>query len=92
MWLLPMLVRLVFEPPKRRADVCFHIRIANYYGPITTTPIEEMRAHWEINTLGPLILFQAVAPLLNKSENPHVSAISSGAGSLGDYFPIQAAA
>lgn len=51
-----------------------------------------MRAHWEINTLGPLILFQAVAPLLNKSENPHVSAISSGAGSLGDYFPIQAAA
>lgn len=60
--------------------------ILNYYGPAETTTVEESRAHWETNTLGPLILFQAVASLLKKSKNPQFSVISTAAGRLAITF------
>ncbi|KAJ7829268.1 hypothetical protein B0H14DRAFT_2810290 [Mycena olivaceomarginata] len=33
--------------------------IANHYGPVATTPASQFRDHWEVNTLGPVVLFQA---------------------------------
>lgn len=58
--------------------------ISNYYGPGTTTPIKEFRDHLEVNTVGVVVLFQAVWPLLQKSADPKFVAISSGLASIGD--------
>lgn len=47
------------------------------------TPISELRQSFEINTLGPIKLFQAAYPLLKKSTNPKFVFISSSLGSIG---------
>ena len=52
---------------------------------VDTTP-QEMRDHFEVNVLGPLILFHAVLPLLNAASNPKFMATSSSVGSIGDAF------
>ena len=44
--------------------------------------LEEVRAVWETNVFGPLIVYQAVLPLLRKSKAARVVAVSSGMGSL----------
>ncbi|KAH7418082.1 hypothetical protein BKA64DRAFT_635229 [Cadophora sp. MPI-SDFR-AT-0126] len=56
--------------------------ISSYFGPARITPPEEMLSHYTVNTLGPLLLFQATAPLLDCGSNPKFVAISSGAGSI----------
>jgi len=68
--------------------------IANYYGPLATTPLSEFRDHWEVNTLGPVVLFQAAHTLLLASPTgaPIFAIISSAVGSIGAFFPIGAAA
>jgi len=66
--------------------------IVNYYGPIVTTPIDQLRDHFEVNTLGFIILFQAIWPLLEQSKDPKFVYISSPAGSIGAGLPIPAAA
>lgn len=43
--------------------------ILNYQGPLLTTPIKEIRDHYEVNVVSPLILFQALYPLLKKSKS-----------------------
>ena len=48
------------------------------------TPLSELRRSFEINTLGPIKLFQVTYPLLKKSENPKFIFISSSLGSIGD--------
>ncbi|KAI8815070.1 aflatoxin biosynthesis ketoreductase-like protein nor-1 [Cladochytrium replicatum] len=52
--------------------------------------VKSMREYWEVNTLGPLLLFQATWPLLQKGSHPKFIAISTLAGSIGalDSFPI----
>ena len=50
----------------------------------TTTPMDELRSSFEINTLGPIKLFQAAFPLLSKSTDPKFVFISSSLGSIGD--------
>lgn len=68
--------------------------ISNYYGSAVTTPIKEVRDHYEVNVLGPLILFQAFYPLLKKSKSgvPKFVVISSALGSIGSMEPIPATA
>ena len=56
--------------------------ISNYFGKARITPAEEMLSHYTVNTMGPLLLFQATAPLLDHGLNPKFVAISSGAGSI----------
>ncbi|KAG4440081.1 hypothetical protein IFR05_004424 [Cadophora sp. M221] len=56
--------------------------ISNYFGKARVTPAEEMLSHYTVNTLGPLLLFQATAPLLDHGSNPKFVTISSGAGSI----------
>ncbi|KAM0754912.1 NAD(P)-binding protein [Meredithblackwellia eburnea MCA 4105] len=68
--------------------------ISKYYGPLVSTPISELHDHFEINTFAPVVLFQAVHPLLSKSPSgaPQFHIISTGAASISQYFPIQAGA
>jgi norsolorinic acid ketoreductase len=56
--------------------------ISNYFGSARVTPPAEMLSHYTVNTLGPLLLFQATASLLDLGSNPRFVAISSGAGSI----------
>ncbi|KZP03547.1 aflatoxin biosynthesis ketoreductase-like protein nor-1, partial [Athelia psychrophila] len=62
--------------------------IGNYLGPAVTTPLHEMRAHFEVNTLGPLILFQATAALLEAAQDGKFFVMSTAAGSIGDMMPF----
>ncbi|EKG19293.1 Short-chain dehydrogenase/reductase SDR [Macrophomina phaseolina MS6] len=66
--------------------------IAKHYGPIATTPLDEMRDHFEVNTIGVVELFQAVAPFLERSENPKFVYVSSAVGSLTVAYPMPNAA
>ncbi|KAI5474690.1 short-chain dehydrogenase/reductase SDR family protein [Pseudohyphozyma bogoriensis] len=68
--------------------------ISQYYGPLQTTPINEFREHWEVNALGPVVLFQAVSKLLLQSptQAPYFGIVSTGAASIGNYFPLGASA
>jgi NAD(P)-dependent dehydrogenase (short-subunit alcohol dehydrogenase family) len=55
-------------------------------------PLASMREHFEVNTLGPLALFQAVYPLLKASTaSPKFIPVSSGIGSIayGSQLPVQ---
>ncbi|KAK0112937.1 hypothetical protein ONS95_014655 [Cadophora gregata] len=65
--------------------------ISNYFGPARDTPPEEMLSHYTVNTMGPLLLFQATASLLDLSSNPKFVTISSGAGSISgtDHLKVE---
>lgn len=59
------------------------------------TPVTEVRDHFEVNTIGPLILFQETWPLLQTASNPIFVAIAAGVGSIGESMvsiPIPATA
>lgn len=68
--------------------------ISNYYGPIISTPVHQLRDHLAINSIGPIILFQAVWPLLEQSNAPKFIYITSGVGSIksgaGSLMPVGA--
>ncbi len=51
---------------------------------VTEEAIDDVRAMFEINTLGPLRVTQALLPLLRKSAAPRVVMMSSGLGSISD--------
>ncbi|KXS14195.1 NAD(P)-binding protein [Gonapodya prolifera JEL478] len=61
--------------------------IAKSVGSIDTTPIEDFREHLEVNTLGPLVLRQAVFQLLlvSPTSEAYFGVISSALGSIGNY-------
>jgi norsolorinic acid ketoreductase len=44
--------------------------------------LSDVREHFEVNTIGPLILYQATRNLLKKSSNPKFIVISTSAGSI----------
>jgi len=46
--------------------------------------IDDVRAMFEVNTLGPLRVTQALLPLLRKSTAPRIVMMSSGLGSISD--------
>jgi norsolorinic acid ketoreductase len=52
--------------------------------PVATVSIESIKYHHSLNTIGPLLLFQAAWPLLQKSTGPKFIVISSSLGSLID--------
>ncbi|KAH8684204.1 hypothetical protein BGZ60DRAFT_366304 [Tricladium varicosporioides] len=68
--------------------------ISKYYGLASVTPIEEVKEHFEVNTIGALILFQATLPLLTSSSGPIFVALSTGIGSIGEMgnLPLPATA
>ncbi|PWY65006.1 NAD(P)-binding protein [Aspergillus sclerotioniger CBS 115572] len=57
--------------------------ICDDLSPVHTVPIDIFREHIEVNGFGPLYLFQAVYPLLQKSENPTFVGLGSPLGSIG---------
>jgi norsolorinic acid ketoreductase len=65
--------------------------ISAYFGKATVTPAKEMYEHFKINTVAPLLLFQATVSLLNSAETPRFIVISSGAGSLSgvENLPVE---
>ncbi|KAJ7355857.1 hypothetical protein DFH08DRAFT_922749 [Mycena albidolilacea] len=67
--------------------------IAKYHGSLTTAPLSEFRDHWEVNTLGLIVLFQAVQKLLFASPTgaPKFAYITSGAGSISSYVNMSLA-
>jgi norsolorinic acid ketoreductase len=56
--------------------------IGNYWAPASSANISELQNHFLINTIGPLILFQATLPLLKASPNPRFIPITSILGSI----------
>ena len=69
--------------------------IGKVYAPASQTKIEDVREHFSVNTLGPLRLFQAMCPLLLKSnKSPKFVVLSTAVASIGltPTFPLQTAA
>jgi len=63
--------------------------ISDVYQNASVVDLNKVREHWEVNTLGPLILFQAVLPLLSKSALPKFVVISTIAAAIGlPQFPM----
>ncbi|BCS26276.1 SDR family oxidoreductase [Aspergillus puulaauensis] len=57
--------------------------------PTVETSAEALRACFEVNTIAPLLLFQALWPLLQKSPHaPKFISISSSVGSIGGQEPV----
>ena len=54
------------------AGICNHLAL----GPVSEASIEEIRSHFEVNTIGPLVLFQATVALLEASKNGKFIAVS----------------
>jgi len=65
--------------------------IAKSYVTSLAVPLEDMREHFEVNVLGPLVLFQASYGLLTTSSNPKFLIVSSLIGSVevGTTFPVK---
>lgn len=57
------------------------------FQPVLTTSLTSLRDDFEVNTLGPIKLFQATYPLLKESSNPKFVLISSALGSLAYMEP-----
>ena len=51
--------------------------ICNHYGPVVEMTDLDVLSHFEVNTLGPLRLFRAVAPLLQKVSVPKFAYVST---------------
>jgi len=56
--------------------------ISKVYPTVATVKPEDILEHVSVNVIGPVLLFQAVLPLLQKSRNPKFVAMSSGAASI----------
>ncbi|CCT63347.1 related to ketoreductase [Fusarium fujikuroi] len=57
--------------------------ISKYFGTAEMTPVKEMIDHFRVNSVAPLLLFQATCPLIHAAKAARFVTISSGAGSLG---------
>ena len=53
------------------------------FGPVTAIKIPSLNTHIAVNAIGPLVLFQAVSPLLEKSAQPKFAVVGSPLGSIG---------
>lgn len=56
--------------------------------PVLETTGDELRSHFDINTLGPLATVQGLWPLMQKSAQPKFLLISSSVGSIGMMEPM----
>ena len=68
--------------------------IYNDWSPVATADPQAVKEHIAVNGVGPLFLFQAALPLLQKSEGSKFIAIGSPLGSVGgmDQRPFPATA
>ncbi|KAL8689098.1 MAG: hypothetical protein Q9218_005146, partial [Villophora microphyllina] len=59
--------------------------IAKYVGEVITTPPQELRDHFYVNTVSHLLLFQAAWPMLKEAKGgePKFVIVSSSVGSIG---------
>ncbi|KAJ3039986.1 hypothetical protein HDV00_011541 [Rhizophlyctis rosea] len=57
-----------------------------YYSVLNTTP-EVLENHFSVNVTGPLVLFQALYPVLKKRQTRKFVAISTGLASITNIFP-----
>lgn len=55
----------------------------NYFSPVRAVTMAEMRQVLEVNSYAPIILFQAVLPLLEKSSKPIFATMGSMMGTIG---------
>jgi len=55
--------------------------------PATEVDLESMNQHFQVNAVGPLILFQAMYPLLMKRKTRKFITVSSTVGSLATNYP-----
>ena len=62
--------------------------ILNYTGSGLQTPIAAVEEHFRINTLGPLILFQSLYPLLKARSARKFVVVSTKAASIKDIVPL----
>lgn len=56
--------------------------------PVLDTSAENLRTSFEVNTIAPLLVFQAFWPLLKKSSTPKYALISSSVGSIAVQEPV----
>lgn len=87
--------RLHKEENVNKLDVVIaNSAISKSYSPALSTSISEVREHFEVNAVAPLLLFQAVWSLLENSDAPKFVVISSGVASIGEMgeWPIAATA
>jgi norsolorinic acid ketoreductase len=68
--------------------------IADFWGTALLTPANEMLEHFKVNIVGPLLLFQATAELLESAKKPKFVVITSAVGSIAfqESFPIPSTA
>ena len=62
--------------------------IAKCLEPVLPTSAQEMRDHFNVNTVVPLVLFQASWPLLQAAEWPMFFGISSSIGGIAEMVPL----
>ena len=69
--------------------------ILSHFGPAATTPVESINEHFVVNTLGPILLYQATSTTLKEApvdQTPKFFVISSSLGSntlMADYAPMK---
>ncbi|KAH4061558.1 hypothetical protein HBI24_211110 [Parastagonospora nodorum] len=68
--------------------------ISTDYAPVASVSLDVLQSHVEVNAYGPLLLFQAVLPLLLKSSNPKFAALGTPLASIAgmETRPFPAAA
>jgi norsolorinic acid ketoreductase len=69
--------------------------VAEFYGSVLKTPVQGTLDHYNTNTVGVLVLFQAVYPLLLPAPEgvvPKFVSVSSTVGSIGDMEALGATA
>ncbi|GAA6039165.1 hypothetical protein JCM8097_000446 [Rhodosporidiobolus ruineniae] len=80
----------VVEEKAGKVDVVIaNAGISDSYYPAASTPIPVLKQHFEVNTLGPIILFQALQSLLSKSASPKFVVVSTGGASFGLAIPLK---
>jgi NAD(P)-dependent dehydrogenase (short-subunit alcohol dehydrogenase family) len=56
--------------------------------PVLATTAEHLRVSFEANTIGPLIIFQALWPLMERAKTPKLINISSSVGCITEAEPV----
>lgn len=64
--------------------------ISDYYGPLATSPIEQFHRHFDVNLIGPVVLYQELQSSLLAAAQPKFIAISTAGASIGTPFPLPA--
>ncbi len=67
--------------------------ISHSYDPVATLKLADLKDHVTVNTYGPVLLFQAFWPLLQKSAQPKFIVISTVSASIGamEHIPFPVA-